>query len=380
MTDLEQHIRKAVEQAVKNYLDQTDLDLAVGEIFNHRLDQVVNDLNNKLLTNYLSNNDLESKMSALVQAQIQDKLQRIIIGYLTEQMQKVDIKHLLQQFVDQNIDIYVDAHKFKPNSIDNRCINWDNASLPASVVSGTISKFSSDGIRDKSTQTQITVTNDQTVINNVVVTDNIISKTITTNKLQVQQLELGPDAKQTVIEASKQLLDHLVSRENWDMFDKPLVNQDKLVLSADTLGPGVIHSNLRRLGNLAELTVLGNSQLADTLMVGQNRRVGINTTDPAGTLTIWDQDAEITITKNSAKNMFVGSTRQTSISLGSNNKDQIKITPDDVVEINSKLRLQGRLISISDKIPEHQGEPGEITFVGNMIFTCRGGNSWQKLV
>ena len=154
-----------------------------------------------------------------------------------------------------------------------------------------------------------------------------------------------------------------------------------LVLSKDTLGPSIVNSNIRKLGNLIELEVAGQAMIADTLIVN-NGKIGINTQETSGVLSIWDQDSELSVLKYAQKNMFIGSTRQNDITLGSNNQDQIALKSNGNIELNGSIRFCGLLISVEDRIPERVGEPNEIAIIrdGSAIYKCLGQTTWSKIL
>jgi len=111
-------------------------------------------------------------------------------------------------------------------------------------------------------------------------------------------------------------------------------------------------------------------------------RVGINTEETAGVLSVWDEDSELSVLKYAQKNMFVGSTRGNDITLGSNNQNQIVLKTNNVIELNGPVRFCGLLINIVDRIPERVGEPGELAIVrdGSAIYKCMGQSSWSKIL
>ena len=168
---------------------------------------------------------------------------------------------------------------------------------------------------------------------------------------------------------------------NIDLTNRNIVYGDRLILNNDTLGPQIINSNLRNVGNLNELVVSGQAIIHETLVV-TNRQVGINTESASGVLSVWDEDAEFTLVKHSPKTMFAGSTRITDVILGSNNQEQIKLKTDGTIELNGQLRFNGILINVVDRIPEKIGEPGEIAILrdGSAIYRCQGQNSWGRIL
>jgi len=166
--------------------------------------------------------------------------------------------------------------------------------------------------------------------------------------------------------------------------DKNIVNNGKLLLNSTTLGPSVVNSNIRKLGLLQNLRVQGDAAINNTMTVGENGRVGINTDSPDGALSVWDEDAEITFSKSSRRTMRIGSNRDGELILGAANKDQLQIKAN-LIEITEPLRLMGIKFSVSDGIPDYRGEPGEIVYNKTarsgqpIIYICQGNNTWAAV-
>jgi hypothetical protein len=156
------------------------------------------------------------------------------------------------------------------------------------------------------------------------------------------------------------------------------------LLNSTTLGPGVVNSNIRKVGLLQNLRVQGDAEFNSTMTVGEKGRVGINTDSPDGALTIWDEDAEITFSKSSRRRMRIGSTRDGELVFGSNNKDQLFLR-NNLEEITEPLKIMGIKFSVLDQIPDHRGEPGEIVYNRNarsgqpIIYICQGNNNWAAV-
>ena len=111
-------------------------------------------------------------------------------------------------------------------------------------------------------------------------------------------------------------------------------------------------------------------------------KVGINTEETSGVLSVWDQESEISFLKYAQKNMFIGSTRQNDITIGSNNQNQIGLKLNNVIELNGTIKLNGLLINIVDRIPERVGEPNELAVMRDFsaIYKCVGQNSWSRIL
>jgi hypothetical protein len=327
-------------------------------------------------------------------AQLQEKMQELDLKNLTERLLQERVDQCMQELIfppgsinPESINWKRREIDFPKNSIHPHSIDWRRQSMDAAVITGQHKNFHSAGISDLSTNTQLTVTEQGVVLGNLI-SDNIMSsgqsflKDVTTEgTLSIQaDLSLAEPARAVLADLwQSEYQAQLARTSSWDLTDRSIIANDRQVLTATSLGPGVQESNLRRLGNLLELNVMGDSNLADVMYVNQAGRVSINSPEATGALTIWDEDAELSIYKHSQKTMYVGTNRLTDLILGTHNQDQIKLTTDGDLEFTGRIRWSGRLFSISDAIPEHQGEPGEIVLVNDEIYSCRGGNKWQKI-
>ena len=160
-----------------------------------------------------------------------------------------------------------------------------------------------------------------------------------------------------------------------------MLNGRQLITDGE-LGPSIVKSNLRRVGELTELQVRGETLLDNTVFVA-GKRVGINTLEPAGALAIWDEEVELVVRKKSNNTGYIGSTRDVSFIIGSNNKENICIDPDGSVTI-ADLRLGALPISTASTEPNWPGRAGEIIFndspaVGKPIgWVCLEGHRWAN--
>jgi hypothetical protein len=155
-------------------------------------------------------------------------------------------------------------------------------------------------------------------------------------------------------------------------------------VSGNALAPSVVNSNIRKLGNLNDLMVIGDAKFSETMFVSEHGKVGINTDEPRGALTVRDEDAEFTLTRTGRRTMFIGSTRDSDIEIGVNSQPQIKIN-ENQVDIATAIKVMGIRFSVAAAVPDREGEPNEIVFVNTardgqaLFYICRGGNRWQAL-
>jgi hypothetical protein len=298
----------------------------------------------------------------------------------------LDINAIVSSKAEAAANNAISTFKFPDNSIPFTSLNFDAAQLPAAKIdSGIIPQFNSRGISDTSTKTQLVVTDDGIVTTNnitaenLLIDDNAFFKNI---KVDGNFSIAGLDAfVKSIADETSAVYAAQNNKQDIDISGRNIVYGDRLILSSDTLGSQIINSNIRRLGNLQELSVEGQAIIHETLVV-TNNKVGINTESASGALSVWDEDAEFTLVKHSPKTMYAGSTRITDVILGSNNQEQIGLRTNGIIELNGPLRFNGILINVVDRIPERIGEPGEIAILrdGTAIYRCLGQNSWGKIL
>jgi hypothetical protein len=386
--NIQEHINNSVRAAIENYLQSTDLDKIISESLQTNINNVIVNTSNRLLAQVVGHRDLESEVSAIVNNIVTDYLMGAAQKILENKLGELDLKDIIESKTTSTVKNLLDTVQFPDNSISHSSVDFNGFKLNAAEISsGTYKNFTSTGIQDVSESLQLTVTDTGlVVVNNITAENLLISDNTFTNNLTVEGIlnVTGPIAdSETLKKYTANISDERISANNKldiDLSDRRIVEDAKLILSVDTLGPSIINSNLRKLGNLTELTVSGQALICETLMVSDNR-VGINTEEARGALSVWDQDAEFTLVKTAQRTMFVGSTRMTDISLGTNNQDQIKLKNTGEIEIAGPVRFNGILIKVTDRIPEQVGEPGELQIMrdGSAIYRCLGQNSWQRI-
>ena len=114
------------------------------------------------------------------------------------------------------------------------------------------------------------------------------------------------------------------------------------------------------MGVVRDLQTDGEALLSQTLYVS-NRRVGVNTMDPNTALSVWDEEIEIGIGKQSQSIARIGTAREHTLILGSNKQDNITLTPDGVTAI-PKLRLGNMLFGSSATPPHYDAPRGTVVF------------------
>jgi len=211
-------------------------------------------------------------------------------------------------------------------------------SLSGDVIDGgTITNFSSTGIKDLSNQNQIEVTDETTnIYNDLFVRGKINCQTLQYNRAQVPVLDVSEALR---IDGNE-------------------------VLWKKTLGKSVKESSLTKVG------VLENLQVKDTLYVADGR-VGINTTVPSKTFAVDAEGVEIVIGSDDATG-FVGTHEARPFAISTDDVKRIVIATDGKVTFEKDINVKGRL-GIGIQNPEQDLEiAGNLAFQ-NRIFSSASG-------
>lgn len=389
--NIEAAIANSVKASVENYFSTIDLNSIISDSLKKHIDNTILSLTTKIFNDIVSKRDLQVEVTGLINSILFDQLMVVGKQKLNEILNETDFTKLITVSVQNEVHRAASSYNFPKNSIPFESINLNNAKIDATLVdSNPIPKFNSTGINDQSNELQLTLTDDGIIIKNnisskdLLVEDNSFLNNVTIDGEFIVNGRIGHSpAFETYV---KNLADNvtnniLKNQSSINIADKNIVYNDRIVLSHDTLGPQIINSNLRKVGNLVELVVSGQAIINETLVV-TDKKIGVNTENASGVLSAWDEDAEFTLVKHSPKTMFAGSTRVTDIVLGTNNQEQIKLKTDNTIELNGKLKFNGLKINIVDKIPENIGEPGEIAIMrdGSAIYRCISQNSWGKMI
>lgn len=384
LTGLSGEIEAQVKQEIVRVFGDTDFDSIIRQQVEAVIAKNIESYNQRL------HNGLTAALDNIVK-KLETSLDEKVRVAAKNAISTVDIPNLVQRTVTTLYEDRVKTYNFPVNSINVSSIDWQGFALSGNFIKGgTIEKFSSKGIQDNASELQLTITNDELTVNNKLIAKEVHSGhaelgdvTVRGNLAVTGNFEITEALSEMLAEVGTIAINEYFAKD-FDLKDKNIISNGKLLLNSTTLGPGVINSNIRKLGLLQNLRVQGDSELGGTLIVNETGRVGINTDSPDGALSVWDEDAEITFSKSSRKTMRIGSNRDGELILGAANKDQLLIK-NNLVEITEPLKLMGIKFSVLDKIPDHKGEPGEIVYNRGarpgqpLIYVCQGNNIWAAV-
>lgn len=307
-------------------------------------------------------------------------------------LSNTDIGSMLNMKLNEFMETRVKTFNIPNASIPAKAIDFSNFKLSADKIdTGTIREFTSTGIEDIADSIQLTVMDGMVVAENKIVTNELIVNDHASIKvIDVEELRISkkviindPIFNQSVVSLINDTIDKDRKNSKLDIGGDSIYSNGSKILSGDSLGPSVVTSNLRKVGRLQDLSITNDLSVGETLVAG-NKKVGINTEEPAGALTVWDEDAEFTVRKHKARTTYVGTTRDCDLVLGTNGNIVATLRRDGTFGTNN-IEIGTIAISVSDQIPEREGKPGELVIMSKAVedqpwaFQCLGGNQWVAL-
>jgi hypothetical protein len=249
------------------------------------------------------------------------------------------------------------------------------------ITGGTITNFASSGIKDEATSQQISIKDSGVEIKNISVglvkgdlsvENSITTKSITVDVLEVKELKtdlkLGQSAPleitvsngETLVGkglllkgqgSTKQLIftanpDKFTSTEHFELIkDREYRIGGDPVLSATTLGQGVVKSNLRELGRLRGLIVDGSASFGQYVYYNDNtNRLGIGIEEPNAALSVCEDGVEVLLGTMDSSRGMVGTFANIPFDIVTDNTSRINVGSSGNITLNSsEVVLNGRM-------------------------------------
>lgn len=389
-------LEKQVKDAIKAKVDDLLTDQDVASLIAQSIDAIIAERIPTILNSYVANILKKGKIEQEIEAKFQEKFNTIFEKELkfkaANAISAVNLPHEVGKHIVEQLNNKITTASLPNKMLNYNHINWDGFTLSASsIAEGTIANFNSTGIQDVAEQVELTIVDKGVVVENTLVSRNASVK----EKLAAEEIEVGnikinkkmilnPDINKQFTSLIRDTLTTELANRKINIAETPIYLNDKPVLSENALGNSIINSNIRKLGRLMELNVSGIAQFNDTLLVTDNGKIGVNTTEPEGVLTLWDDDSELTIRRYKKKNMYIGTMRDTDLSLGVNNDIKLSIRKDGTIEMR-QIEIAGLRISSSNTIPSGPGKPGEIVIMTSpkenepWAYRCVGGERWVSI-
>jgi hypothetical protein len=315
-----------------------------------------------------------------------------ITNHISQKIQALDVATLIDRAITTQLELNNFKIPFKDKSVPGTAVDAVGLAISGdNITGGVVTAFASTGIEDKASQCQVTVLDQGTVFENTLYAPHLEVKggavidgnltilgTITDNPAYQQlisdvstnaQTAIGP----SILDAYQDRVFERIQQEGLDL-NKIKINGQSIV-EGDSLTSAVRHSQLQSLGVVRDLQTDGEALLSQTLYVS-NRRVGVNTMDPNHALSVWDEEIEIGVGKQSQGVARIGAARDHTLVIGTNKHDNITLTADGGVTI-PKLRLGNMLFGSSAVPPSYDAPRGTVVF--NEVPSLGGPLGWVSL-
>ncbi len=384
-------VMQTIEQQVNQVIQNIDYNKLIGERLASRIDERLSMLNidGSAIQQQLQNR--VDKMGADIGTAVKSQSIESVQNTVNQKIKDIDFHGLFQSALLAAIQ--ADKLKFPDSSISGRAIDTKDLFVSGdNIKGGIISSFGSTGIDDKATACQLSIFDDVTVVENNLLTKDLTVKGSATIEGDLVVTGTVPESSALFVD----LLDRISTRvrtgiddsvfegyatlvtkrivENGLDLNRITLNGEEIV-NGGNLSNKITFSNLQRVGTLNELRVSGESLLSQTLYT-TNRRIGINTLEPAQALSIWDQEIEIGFGKRSTDLAVIDVPRRQSLLITVNNKNNLQLSPDGSVTVN-ELRIAGTRLSSSHQPPNYDAPQGSIVF--NSSPTLGGPLGWVSL-
>lgn len=375
-TELTSIINDAIAGQIQARLAKFDFHGTSEQELRTALNQLFDQINKSLATN--ANNQITTWVNT--------KLSQINIGD--------SVTAVVQQAIGDNLK----GTTFPEGSIPHTSVNFEGFKITGDAIhGGIISKFGSDGIEDRATHVQMTLLDHAVAFENPLYTPeaNITGNLVVNGQVKLYgTLDNTTSGFKALVDDASDAVRLKLNTELFDgfsntVFDKirtqgidldRITQNNREVLSGNRIGYHITDSNLQRVGVLNDLQTSGENLLCETLYVSQ-KRIGVNTMDPDATVSIWDQEVEVTVSKLSQDTAQIGSPRNQTLVVQSNNKQNIVARPDGSVQIDN-LKIGDIQMSASAILPNYPGTAGQIVWnanphAGTVIgWVCLGATRW----
>jgi hypothetical protein len=331
-------------------------------------------------------------------------LQQTIAAEVSQAIQsrinKLDVTGMVRDYVVAHLRNNAEKNLFNTKSIPGEAIDVNGLKISAdNIENGVIKKFTSTGIDDRATACQLTVLDQGTVFENTLYAPRIEIKgdAVIDGRLIING-NLPDDSEafqglvnQTSNEVIRRLGPGLLEQHQDVLFDKirqegveigKLKIDGRNIFEGRTLTSAILDSRLESLGVVRDLQSSGETLLSETLYV-VNKKVGINTMDPSTALTLWDEEVEINLGKNSQHVGKLSVRRDQKLILGSGNHDNITLNDDGTTSV-SKLKIGNLTFGSSATPPSYDAAVGTVIFNetpslgGPLGWVSLGGARWAN--
>lgn len=338
---------------------------------------------------YVDHNSIKQSVNLAVEQLIQSSINQLAQDPVW--LEKVE-KQINQTVAQQTIS--------RIGSIDiNTIIHQRVDENMKEVRKQILTNFTSTGIVDQATSCQLTIMDENTVVENqlttqsldvvgsAVIRDLVVKGSINTDNQSWSTL-VESIAEKTLSKVDNvwrdQIVENTVARieDKGINFNEVTVGGEKFV-NGNKLSSAITDTLIQSVGMLRTLTVKGEASFNNTTYV-LNKRLGINTAEPEMALSIWDEEVSIVIGKHKAKQAYIGTNRDQGVAIGVNRIPQIELEPTGLTKIK-QLQIGLHKIGHAIQAPGWSGTKGDLVFNTNPTsdrvfgWVCLGAYNWQTL-
>ena len=373
-TRLNSQIERTIVDHVKKTLDTFDFDGKINLLTSLKIDNKIGDFE-------LRPEVVEAKIQAAADAiieQLNRQARSQITADIARKIDSIDFAQSITNAVAQQVEARLGTMTFPENSIPFSAINNEQIYISGDQIQGGIIEyFGSTGIDDRSTGVALTILDEHTIVeNNLVAATADIKGTLKVEGDLVLKGSIPTDSqafKSIVENATNSVLNSmdlnlfgnykdLIFAEILEKgIDVPKITVGGAEVIADNrIGNRITESNLQKLGQVKDLQTRGETFLSESLYVSA-KRVGVNTIEPGYALTVWDQEIEIAVTKQSQNVGMIGTPRNQELIVSSNNKHNLICRPDGSVTIEN-LNIGSVPMTSSPSVPKTDLPRGTIVW------------------
>ncbi len=391
---------KVVEQVLSNITEQistTIVNEIQTQLSTYNYDELIQNLVESKVVESINPASIEKRIDGLsgiiannLELEARDSVNKLV----STQVKNLNFNELLSSTIAAELNDRVKEFKFPDNSIPVSSIKVDDLKLTGDhIVGGIIKNFGSTGIDDRATNCVVTILDQAVVVeNNLVTLDLTVQGNLDVKGTVSEDSEFYKQLTSAVTGSVQNGLNDVLFTNFSDIiFNK--IKTDGIDLSKITingaevingtgLGYNITDSNLQKVGLLKELQVQGESLLAETVYVG-NKRMGVNTLEPSAALAVWDEEVEVTVSKEQTNFARFGTPRNQKLVIGSNRNNNLVLHEDGKTQIDS-LQIGTTLLTADNKPPSYASQRGHIVFNTNpnpggpMGWVCLGAANWAN--
>ena len=338
---------------------------------------------------YVDNTVITQSITTAVDQTIQSAL----VNFSQDSVWLARVEHMINQTVTHETIARIGSIDI--NTIIRQRVD-DNMNT---IKQQLLTDFASTGIDDQATVCQLTIMDDTTVVENRLTTADLtvvngarINDLAVTGSINTDNpawTALADNISNSTLEKISEKWRTELVQQVADQIRKQGIDFDAVtiggnyVVSGNQLSKTITESSLQSVGLLSQLSVKGDAHMNNTLHVVKSR-IGINTDSPEAALSVWDEEVSVIVGKHKAKQAYIGTGRDQTLSLGVNRTPYLDIDNTGLTTVK-KLQVGVHKFSHATQVPGWLGTKGDIVFNANpgpdrvFAWVCTGSYNWQVI-